>query len=74
VKNINNTIKNISLKKQQKYITQIDDFRLTQDRVYKDLNIIILDYIKNNKNKLMQMLIGKIIKLIMVLFLVQIWP
>ncbi|MDA9072261.1 M13 family metallopeptidase [bacterium] len=45
-------LKNVSLQKQQKYITQIDDFRLTQDRVYADLNTIILDYIKNNHNKL----------------------
>jgi predicted metalloendopeptidase len=41
-----------SLEEQQKYITQIDDFRLTQDKVYRDLNEIILDYIKNHKNKL----------------------
>ena len=45
-------LKNVSLKNQQKYITQIDDFRLTQHQVYEELNGIILDYIKNNNNKL----------------------
>jgi predicted metalloendopeptidase len=47
-----NWLKEVSLEEQQKYITQIDDFRLTQDKVYRDLNEIILDYIKNHKNKL----------------------
>ena len=45
-------LKNVSLEKQQNYITQIDDFRLTQHEVYEQLNGIILDYIKNNDNKL----------------------
>ena len=45
-------LKNVSLDKQQKYITQIDDFRLTQHQVYEQLNGIILDYIKHNDNKL----------------------
>jgi putative endopeptidase len=45
-------LKNVSLESQQKYITQIDDFRLTQHQVYEELNGIILDYIKNNNNKL----------------------
>jgi len=45
-------LKNITLEEQQKYITQIDSFRLAQDKVYKELNIIILDYIKSHKNKL----------------------
>jgi putative endopeptidase len=45
-------IKNVSLENQQKYITQIDNFRLTQHQVYEELNEIILDYIKNNNNKL----------------------
>jgi predicted metalloendopeptidase len=45
-------LKNVSLEKQQKYITQIDDFRLTQHQVYEQLNGIILDYIKHNNNKL----------------------
>ena len=45
-------LKEVSLEEQQKYIVQIDDFRLTQDKVYRELNQIILDYIKNHKNKL----------------------
>jgi putative endopeptidase len=45
-------IKNVSLENQQKYITQIDTFRLTQHQVYEELNEIILDYIKKNNNKL----------------------
>jgi putative endopeptidase len=43
-----------NLEERQKYIVQIDDFRLTQDKVYQDLNKIILDYIKDHKNKLSQ--------------------
>ena len=45
-------LKNVSLEKQQKYIVQVDDFRLAQDKVYKQLHDIILDYIKNNNNRL----------------------
>jgi putative endopeptidase len=45
-------LKNVTLEEQQKYITQIDDFRLTQDKVYTELNEIILDYIKTHNNKL----------------------
>ena len=45
-------LKNVSVEKQQDYIVQIDDFRLTQDKVYQELNLIILDYIKNHKDKL----------------------
>ncbi len=45
-------LQNVSLEERQKYIVQIDDFRLTQDKVYQELNDIILDYIKNNDNKL----------------------
>jgi putative endopeptidase len=40
----------------QKYIVQVDDFRLTQDKVYRDLDNIITDYIKDNKNNLSKML------------------
>ena len=36
-------LKNVSLEEQQKYITQVDDFRLTQDKVYRQLNDIILN-------------------------------
>lgn len=45
-------LKNISLQEQQKYIIQIDDFRLTQDKVYRQLNEIILEYIKTHNDKL----------------------
>ena len=45
-------LKNVSLSKQQKYIVQVDDFRLAQDKVYKQLNDIILNYIKHNNNRL----------------------
>jgi len=45
-------LKNVSVEQQQKYIVQVDDFRLTQDKVYHELDKIILEYIKNNKNKL----------------------
>jgi len=45
-------LKNVTLEEQQKYITQIDSFRLAQDKVYKELNVIILDYIKSHNNKL----------------------
>ena len=47
-------LKNITLEEEQKYIVQIDDFRLAQDKVYHELDGIILDYIKHNKNKLAQ--------------------
>jgi predicted metalloendopeptidase len=45
-------LKNVSVEEQQKYIVQVDDFRLTQDKVYHELDKIILEYIKNNKNNL----------------------
>jgi putative endopeptidase len=45
-------LKNITLKEEQKYIVQIDDFRLAQHKVYNELDGLILDYIKNNNNKL----------------------
>jgi hypothetical protein len=40
------------LEKQQEYIVQVDDFRLTQDKVYHQLNDIILEYIRTHKDKL----------------------
>jgi len=49
-----NWLKEVTLEEQQKYIVQIDDFRLTQDKVYRELNTIILDYIKTHNNKLAQ--------------------
>ena len=45
-------LKNVSLEERQKYIVQIDDFRLAQDKVFLELKAIILDYIKSNNNKL----------------------
>jgi putative endopeptidase len=42
--------------KDQRYYVQIDDFRVTQDKVYRDLIVIIEDYIKNNHNKKAQMI------------------
>jgi len=45
-------LKDTTITKEQKYIVEIDDFRLTQDKVYHELNDIILDYIKHNDNKL----------------------
>ena len=42
--------------KTQKYIVQVDDFRLTQDRVYTELDNIIIDYVKHNNNKLSELL------------------
>jgi putative endopeptidase len=45
-------LENVALEKQQKYIVQVDDFRLTQDKVYHHLHDIIIDYIKNNDTKL----------------------
>lgn len=45
-------LKNVSLEEQQKYIVQVDDFRLAQDKVYHQLNDIILNYIRSNDNKL----------------------
>ena len=45
-------LKNVSLKEQQKYIVQVDDFRLTQDKVYIQLDEIVLNYIKTHNDKL----------------------
>jgi putative endopeptidase len=45
-------LKNVTLENQQKYLTQIDDFRLVQHKVYEQLNEIILNYIKTHNNKL----------------------
>ena len=40
------------LDESQKYIVQIDDFRLVQDKVYRELLEIVNHYINNNNNKL----------------------
>jgi putative endopeptidase len=45
-------LENIKVDEQQKYIIQVDDFRLTQDKVYRQLHDIIIDYMKNNNNRL----------------------
>jgi predicted metalloendopeptidase len=45
-------LKNVSIEQQQKYIVQVDDFRLTQDKVYRELDEIIVKYIKTHNNKL----------------------
>jgi predicted metalloendopeptidase len=41
-------IKDYSVDANQKYIVQVDDFRLVQDKVYKELLEITDDYVKNN--------------------------
>jgi len=46
---VQNFGKNLSEK--EKYITQIDDFRLLQNKVYEELNNIIENFIKYNKGK-----------------------
>jgi putative endopeptidase len=47
-------LKDVSVEQQQKYIVQVDNFRLTQDKVYRQLDEIIVDYIKTHHNKLAQ--------------------
>jgi putative endopeptidase len=44
-------IKNISLEENQQYIVQVDDFRLVQDKVYRELIEIVKDFITNPKTK-----------------------
>lgn len=44
-------IKDYELTKEQKYIIQVDDFRITQDKVYRELINIIEDYISNTSTK-----------------------
>lgn len=53
-------IKNISLDVKQQYIVQIDDFRLVQDKVYRELISIIENYINDPKTKNTKL--GKCIK------------
>ena len=45
-------IQTVDVKKQQEYIVQIDDFRLTQDKVYHELHDIMLDFMKTSDSKL----------------------
>jgi putative endopeptidase len=47
-------LKNVSVEQQQKYIVQVDNFRLTQDKVYRELDEIIVNYIKTHNDKLSQ--------------------
>jgi hypothetical protein len=44
-------LQNVSLENQQKYITQVDDFRLVQDKVYRELIEIIKEYISTHNTK-----------------------
>jgi predicted metalloendopeptidase len=41
-------IDSVKLSESQKYITQIDDFRIVQDKVYLELRDILTDYVKHN--------------------------
>ena len=43
-------ITDIEITEGQQYIVQVDDFRLTQDKVFRELIQIIEDYISNSKN------------------------
>jgi len=45
-------LQKLEITDKQKYIVQFDDFRLTQDRVYQELDQHILNYIKSNNNRL----------------------
>jgi predicted metalloendopeptidase len=44
-------LNSLKLKKDLKYIVQVDDFRITQDKVYKELLEIIDNYISNPSTK-----------------------
>jgi len=43
-------IKNVKLDNSQKYIVQIDDFRLTQDKIYKQITVLVENYLKKHKD------------------------
>ena len=45
-------LKNVDVEQQQKYIVQVDNFRLTQDKVYTQLDDIVVEYIKTHHDKL----------------------
>jgi predicted metalloendopeptidase len=47
-----NWLKNVTLENKQKYITQIDDFRLAQNKVYDELGKIVTNYINTHNDKL----------------------
>ena len=44
-------LKSYNAEENQKYFVQYDDFRLTQDKVYKELIDIVENYVKKNENK-----------------------
>jgi hypothetical protein len=44
-------LKDYKVESHQKYIVQVDDFRIVQDKVYRELIEIIENYIKNPKTK-----------------------
>jgi putative endopeptidase len=44
-------LKDFDIQTGQEYIVQIDDFRLVQDKVFKELLSIVEEYIKNNNTK-----------------------
>ena len=44
-------ISDYELREEQKYIIQVDDFRITQDKVYRELIQIIENYISNSSTK-----------------------
>ena len=44
-------LKNMDVEQYQEYITQIDDFRLVQDKVYRQLIELIENYLKEHSNK-----------------------
>jgi putative endopeptidase len=43
-------IKDIKLDESQKYIVQIDNFRLTQDKIYKELVVLVEKYLQEHKH------------------------
>ena len=45
-------LQDYALQEGQKYIVQVDNFRITQDKVYRELIEIVKDYTKNNKTPL----------------------
>ena len=47
----NKDLYNVQLNEGQKYIAEVDNFRLVQDNVFGELDIIIKEYIKHNDTK-----------------------
>ena len=46
----NDWLKNFQVAKNDEYIVQFDDFRLVQDKVYRELLEIVNDYLKTSKH------------------------